>query len=195
MTNRWIRMGLVVACGVAALAPAVYAQTDDDQAMMAAYMEKMKPGPAHALLGQLAGDWTYTMTSYENPEQPMKLTGESTKTMMMGGRYLEESLAGEMMGMPFKGMGITGYDNVSNEFQSVWFDNMSTALMMSEGTYQEGGPIVLTGTWTDPMSGETKNIKMVTTIVDKNKHTFKYLMDGPDGKEMTMMEIDYIRKM
>lgn len=195
MTNRWIRILLVTACGVAALTPVLFAQEQDQEAAMAAYMEKMKPGPAHAMLAQLAGDWTFTATSYDNPAEPTTTTGTSTKTMMMGGRYLEESTTGEMMGMPFKGMGITGYDTITSKFQSVWFDDMSTAIMMSEGMYKEGGPIVLTATMPNPMTGDMMNMKMTTTIVDKDHHTFTMNVVMPDGKEMTMMKIDYTRKM
>jgi len=195
MTNRWMRAVLVAACGVAALAPAVLAQEEDQAAMMAAYMEKMKPGPAHAMLAQLAGDWTYTITSYENPEQPVTMTGVSTKEMVMGGRYLEETTSGEMMGMPFQGAGITGFDNTSGEFQSIWFDNMSTGMMMTEGPFVEGGPMVMMGEYTDPMTGETQNVKMVTEIVDADNHAFKWILVGDDGTETTMMEIAYVRKM
>jgi len=195
MTNHWMRAGLAAACCVAAVAPAVFAGDADQQAAMSAYMEKMKPGPAQAMLAELAGEWTYTSTSYENPGQPVTTTGESTKTMVMGGRYLEETTSGEMMSMPFQGMGITGYDNMSNKYQNVWLDNMSTALVMSEGTYKEGGPIVLTAEWPNPMTGDMMNVKMVTTIVDKNHHTFEWNVIGEDGKEATMMKIDYVRKM
>jgi hypothetical protein len=190
-----MRAVLVAACGVAAVAPAVLAGDEDQAAMMAAYMEKMQPGPAHAMLAQLVGDWAYTITSYENPEQPMTMTGESTKKMVMGGRYLEETTSGEMMGMPFEGVAITGFDNTSGEFQSIWFDNMSTGMMMAEGPFAEGAPMVMMGEYTNPMTGDTQNVKMVTEIVDADNHTFKWITVGDDGTETTMMEIAYVRKM
>ena len=31
-----------------------------------------------------------------------------------------------MMGMPFEGIGRTGYDNVTGKYWSTWIDNMST---------------------------------------------------------------------
>ena len=39
-----------------------------------------------------------------------------------------------MMGMPFTGHGMRGYDNVSGKYWSTWNDSMSTGMMVSEGT-------------------------------------------------------------
>jgi len=40
-----------------------------------------------------------------------------------------------MMGMPFEGIGINGYDNLKKKFVSTWIDNMGTMIVMSTGTF------------------------------------------------------------
>ena len=52
----------------------------------------------------------------------------------MGGRYLEQRFKGDIMGMPFEGIGYTGYDNVKKQYWGTWMDNMSTGMMTSTGT-------------------------------------------------------------
>ena len=49
--------------------------------------------------------------------------------MVMDGRYLVEEYDGEMMGQPFKGMGLMAYDNSEQRFVSAWIDNMGTGIM------------------------------------------------------------------
>ena len=54
--------------------------------------------------------------------------------MGLDGRVLIEEVTSSMMGMPFTGHGMTGYDNVTGKYWSTWTDSMSTGLMVSEGT-------------------------------------------------------------
>jgi hypothetical protein len=49
-----------------------------------------------------------------------------TNTMILGGRYQQSMIKGNMMGMPFEGMGLLGYDNAQKLFYSTWVDNMGT---------------------------------------------------------------------
>ena len=65
----------------------------------------------------------------------MEDTGPATRTMTLGGRVLVEEVSGSMMGMPFTGHGMMGFDNVSGKYWSTWNDSMSTGIMMSEGTW------------------------------------------------------------
>lgn len=191
MKTRMLLASLAL-CGVILAGPAL-AQEQDQEAMMKAYMEMMKLGPAHNMLAQLEGDWTYNMISYENPEAPMKMTGTATKKMVMDGRYLREDFKGDYMGMPFTGVSISGYNNTTKKFESMWFDSMSTGLMLSHGEYAEGNTMTMFSEHANPMTGEMMNVKMVTEIVDDTKHIFRsYVVK--DGEEIKQMEIEYVRK-
>ena len=43
--------------------------------------------------------------------------------MILDGRFLHQEFNGEMMGSPFIGIGITGYDNGSKQYVSNWMDS------------------------------------------------------------------------
>ena len=60
---------------------------------------------------------------------PMVMDGTSENRWVMGGRYLEQRFNGNFMGMPFEGIGYTGYDNVKKQYWGTWMDNMSTGMM------------------------------------------------------------------
>jgi hypothetical protein len=98
-----------------------------------------------------------------------------------------------MGAMPFKGAGISGYDNVKKKFCNVWVDSMSTGMMITEGT-REGNVLNSAGTVTDPMTGKDCQVKEVSTLGDDDHMKHEMWMSMPDGKMMKMMEVNYTRK-
>jgi len=167
-----------------------------EKAMMDEMMKKAAPGPNHERLKKLEGTWNLTVRGYMDPSQPpSESKGTAVVTTIMDGRYSQEMVSGENMGMPFTGMGVTGYDNLAQKYVGSWVDNMGTGIMNSEGTYDASANVM---NWTahmiDAMTGKPTNYRMVTRFVDDNKHVFEMYAPGPDGKEMKMMEITYERK-
>jgi len=162
---------------------------------MAAYMAAATPGEHHATLAKLAGNWNVTSTMWMDPAAPpMESTGTAVKTMLMDGRYLQEEYSSNFMGMPFNGMGITGYDNVTEQFTGVWFDNMSTMVMGFTGSFDaENNAIVCSADYMDAVSKEMTSTRMVTTLVSEDEHLFEYFSPGPDGGEVKSMVMVYKR--
>jgi hypothetical protein len=169
----------------------------DSATMMKAWMAAATPGEPHKMLAKGDGNWTAETTMWETEgAAPTTSTGESSNKMVLGGRYQMINFKGNMMGMPFEGMAITGYDNVKKKFVSTWIDNMGTGVMNMEGTWDEGSKsMTLNGTMLDPATGKTCNLKEVFTMVDDDHQTME--MWGPDmktGKQFKNMEIKYTRK-
>jgi hypothetical protein len=188
--KRWI---CLVALAAMALPMCVRAEDKPDpQDMMKAYMEKAKPGPAHEKLASMAGTWNFTVTSYDDPANPMTSTGTCTSAMVMDGRYLQDMTTGNMMGMPFNGTGYTGFNNATKQYEATWIDNMSTGIMMGTGKETDPSTITMNWSYADPVTGKMTKVKTVTKITDANNHTFTwYNMDGK--KETKTMEIAYVR--
>jgi hypothetical protein len=164
-----------------------------DPAMMKAWQESMTPGPMHEMLASRVGEWKAEVTMWMDPSQP-PTTSEATTVCesMLGGRYFKSTHTGMMMGMPFEGFEISGYDNVKKKFFNVWIDNMGTGMMVSEGTYDEATKtLTYTGQMTEPM-GTDMNVREVITAPDKDHSTFEMYVDM-GGKEVKNMEIKYTR--
>ena len=169
----------------------------DQKAMMEKMMKAATPGPQHEMLKKMAGEWNAKVTSQMDPSQPPQVENStSTLTMLMDGRYCQEVTSGQMMGQPFSGMGLTGYDNVIGKYVSTWVDNMGTGIMTSTGTADATGKVITwIGTMSDPMTGKVSKSRMVTTIVDDDHHTFEMYGTPPGAKkEVKMMTIEYSRK-
>ena len=190
--------GLLVAGAAAAqdAKPADKPMSPEQKAMMEAWARFATPGEGHKALEGMVGTWDAEVTSWMEPGQPpAKSKGTSENRMVLGGRWVESKFTSEMMGQPFEGLGYTGYDNYKKKYIGTWQDNMSTAVMVSEGTFDTAGKVMTsTSTMDDFMTGKTANIRMTTTIVDPDHHVFEMWGPGPDGKVAKQMEIHYRRR-
>ncbi len=99
------------------------------------------------------------------------------------------------MGKPFNGMSLTGYDNMKQKYIAVWVDDMSTGMVMTEGSAENNGKaITFMGKMNCPATGEKDMpIRHVLRIVSPNKHVFE-MYDASKGTEAKTMEITYTRK-
>lgn len=169
--------------------------TAEQQAMMKAYMEAATPGAPHKAMQNLVGTWNSTIKMYETPGAPPTETkGKSTFTSVLDGRYIQEHAEGNFNGMPFNGYGTFGYDNVTKKYVGSWIDSMGTGIMRSTGTSpDEGTTINWEGTSSDPLAGKEQTYHSMMKMVNKDEYHFEMSGPGPDGKEIKMMEIQYIR--
>jgi Protein of unknown function (DUF1579) len=169
-----------------------------DPKAMEAMMEKAAMvGPHHARFKQMEGTWDASVTWNMGPGQPeQKSTSTSVIKTLMDGRYMQEEATGEMMGRPFNGMGITGYDNVSQKYVNSWIDNAGTGIMQSTGTPDASGSTInWVGTMNDPVSGKAQHYRMVSHWTDNDHYTYEmYSKMPPSMKEMKVMSIEYTRK-
>jgi hypothetical protein len=170
----------------------------DSATMMQNMMAYGTPGPMHQKLASWNGTWSgeTTMWEYEGAA-PQKSTGTAVNAMIMGGKYQQSKHSGNMMGMPFEGMSITGYDNATKEFVASWIDTWSTGIMYMTGTWDEASKtLTYTGTCPDiNRPGKVCHMKEVFHVVDDNtQHMEMYGPDPKTGKEYKMFEIHMTRK-
>ena len=127
-------------------------------------------------------------------QEPSKSTATCTNTMILGGRYQQSMIKGDMMGMPFEGTGLLGYDNAQKLFYSTWVDNMGTGVMTMKGTWDDATKSInLTGSTVDPVSGKEMPVRETISIIDDNTQLLQMYTNGSDGKEFKTMEIKSTR--
>lgn len=165
-------------------------------AEMQAWLESSKPGPMHEVLKKNVGSWKGACKSWE-PGNPTPTAWECTSFIipMMEGRYTQTRTRGTMMGMPFEGIGINGYNNVEKRFEGTWIDNFGTGIMFMTGVYDEKAKtITWTGTFKEPMSGQEMTMREVETHVDDNTMRLDFYMSTPGQPEFKNMEIVFTRE-
>lgn len=154
------------------------------------------PSPMHKHLEKLAGIWSVESKMWMDPTQPpIESKGSATNTLILEGRWLKQEYKGEMMGMPFSGIGMLGYDNFNQQFIGTWIDNVSTAMTQSSGICNEAGTeFNLSGKMDEPMTGERgKAFRHVWKISSADSHVFEAYDNIPGKGEVRVMEVTYTR--
>jgi hypothetical protein len=174
-----------------ALCLSVGAGFAQDPAAMEAWMAAMKPGAEHDFLKKMEGKWKIEVTSTMGSVSDVT-KGKVTKKMIMGGRYLEEDATSEMMGQPFMGKNIFGYDNITQKYRTSWIDNMGTGIMAGEGT-RDGNTITIWSTYPNVGGAPDMKYKMLYIVDNDKKHRYEMYMIDEKGQEAKQMTIVYTR--
>ena len=208
--NRWSsRSGLVILVGAICLFLAIVGHASAEQgqagsggqstdaatqAMIAAWHTYALPNDNHKILDPLVGTWSHVAKWWMSPDsQPEMSQGTNETAWEMGGRFLVKTVKATSMGQPFEGMGLTGFDNGKQTYQTIWMDNMGTGMMIGEGTYDPGTKTLTDhGRFTDPFIGQ-RNYRGVVTLIDDDHHSYEMYVADKNGKEFRMMEILYTR--
>lgn len=166
----------------------------DMQAMMEVYKKVGTPGEHHKLLAKLEGSWTTRTRGWLEGKPAMESTGTCEQKLVLDGRYLQQFYTGDMMGVPFTGINLLGYNNHTKKYESVWIDSMSTAIYFFVGTGSaDGRTITQECSYDDPVKGPAV-WRSVTRIKDDNTLEFEMFITPKGGKEEKMMEMTVTRK-
>ncbi len=170
-----------------------HGKSNADKAEMMKKMEAAgTPGPAHKALEAFVGNWKAEVKCWMEPGSPPSVSHATAKAAwILNGHFLEEEFHGEMMGRPFTGRTLLGFDNVRQTFNSVWVSDMQTSMVKSEGKGDNGNKVItLEGTMNCPAAGQ-KDIPMKTVlrVLMPDKHVFEMFNDG-----VKTMEITYTRQ-
>jgi hypothetical protein len=121
--------------------------------------------------------------------------GTARATWKFNGRFLEEEFHGQMMGKPFTGRTLLGFDNTKQTFNSVWVSDTQTSMFTSEGKGDSGNKVItLEGKASCPATGR-KDIPMKTVlrVISPDKHVLE-MFDASQGQNAKTMEITYTRQ-
>jgi hypothetical protein len=167
----------------------------EEAATHEAWMKSMTPGPEHAHMAKSAGEWDAVVSWRMAPDAPWTTEkGRETRTVIFNGLYVQSEFHGSMMGTPFTGKMIEGFNNVTRKLESVWIDSMSSGMMIQTGEMSsDGKTITMAGTCADPMTSKSKAVKTIITIADDSSHTMKMFDVDASGKEFESMKIEYTR--
>ncbi len=171
------------------------AKKDDMQKTMEVYKKVGTPGAPHKLLANLSGSWTTKTKAWMSPDNPpMEGTGTCEQKMILDGRYLQQEYSGEMMGSPFTGINLIGYDNHTKKYVSTWIDSMSTGIYYFEGKASvDGRTITQESSYDDPVRGPAV-WRSVTRIGDDKTLKYEMYLTSKGGKKEKMMEMTVTRK-
>ncbi len=169
----------------------------EELAHMQEYMKLMQPGEAPKNLETYVGVWdTVTKVWMGGPgTDAMESTGTSTFKSVLGGNWIMEDHTGTMMGMPYLGMGMMGYDNYKNLYVGTWFSNMGTEMLQMAGSrHPKTGVVTMYGAMDEPqLSVHSRTVKYVMTPTDEDHFTFE-IIDLHASDDYKVIELVYTRR-
>jgi hypothetical protein len=166
------------------------------KAMMEMYEKAAKPGEPHKLLQKLAGKWNIVSKTSGMPGMPAE---ESKGTMenrsILDGRQIVGESRSTMMGKPFNGIQLLGYDNITKEYVSTWTDNWSTGHYMTRGTADATGKVLtLKGEIRDAMTpDQPRPWRLVIKVESDDKHIIEIYDTVAPETEMCVVTVTATR--
>ena len=153
------------------------------------------PCKEHKLLDRMAGRWGTVSTYWKAPgDPPVESKGTAERKWILDGRFMMEELDGGVLAMPFRGVGLYGFDAFEKKYTSAWLDTTSTAICTYLGAYDEKKDLVeFVGDYGDPWTGEKKRIRGVTRFMGRDKHALELYLPKEGGGEHKLLEIVYTR--
>src|SRR6185369_6146212 len=126
---------------------------------------------------------------------PQVTQGTENAKWILNGRYVESEFHGQMMGKPFVGRSLLGFDNAKQKFVNVWISDMQTSILTCEGKGDGANKtITLEGKSDCPATGRKDvPMKQVFKVLSPDKHTFE-MFDLSQGGNTKTMEITYTRQ-
>lgn len=93
------------------------------------------PGERHTWLEPLVGEWRVEMPVYPGPGADPIVSRDLTarRELILGGRYLSETLTGTFAGNASNRLAILGYNNLDQRFELTTFDTFEPGQMVYVG--------------------------------------------------------------
>ena len=155
-----------------------------------------QPAEQHEFLHKLVGEWDVESKWRMSPQEefvPSKAT--VSRKLVLNKLFLMEEYHDKSEQQPFSGIGMMGYDKVTKEYTSNWYDTMSSATWTSTGKIDsKGATISFNGGGSCPMTGTQKIVDSEFSMVDANTQTYKMYDTTADGVRFLSMELTYKRK-
>lgn len=148
------------------------------------------PAPLAALLADVGtwdADWKMEM-----PGAPaMSSKCREVVTAICSGKWTWTDFRGEVMGAPFEGHALTGFDAKSNKIVSFWMDSMNGACMRTDGTHDaKKGAFTMRGTCYDEQG---KRGPVISSVTSTSKTERQMRMAFGEGEKNGVMTITYRR--
>lgn len=152
--------------------------------------------PEHEAMADLVGAWRVTARVWADSTAPPNVTeGRSVRTLILGGRVLEELYTSSFMGRPFEGESLTGYDVVTGRYWGVWTDSLNTGPTITSGGWDEAGEVfVMEGESSCLMCGQVIPIRIESQMDGPDRGVHAFFTPDQDGAMIQYMELTYDRE-
>lgn len=205
MTDR--REFLTLLTGVAALTSAgtTSAASAPAAPTMPAFASRGLPGPFHAAVRSLQGEWLVDKEIYiaiGSPQAPARSSGMiSQRSWFAGGRHLHDVTQGALAGSSYYRLGILGFSNIDSCYEWVTFDALNANMMLyrSARLDKPAPRLELRGVFTDQgllgeqFAGKEIPMRTLLDIQSDDRHAIELYFTPPGRAEQLIDRSIYTR--
>jgi hypothetical protein len=147
----------------------------------------------HEILMKDVGEWDAVVKAPEMPGQTAKEEKATERVVAIcGGTWLWSDFHGTMMGQPFEGHSLFGYDGKEKKYVGWWMDSMSPLASRTMGGFDEAKKVcTMSG---DCIDGAGKPFKMKEVLTWKSDDSKLLQIEFKGENENGTMEISYTRR-
>ena len=215
--NRRLLHSIAIVAAIQAASAFVFTQTSDSSKPDATekvpgFIRRGLPGPGHAALRRLEGEWRVEKALYiavGTREKPA-VSGDliARRHWIAGGRFLHDVTEGSIAGGPYYRMGVLGYSNEDARYEFVTVDGMNANMMIYRSDPVKGAEqsdaarhfaISMSGTFTDQgliseqTAGSVIVQRTVIRIHSDDRHEIDLYFTPPGRAEMLIDHSTYTR--
>jgi hypothetical protein len=169
------------------------------------FVQRGMPGPFHAVLKSLQGEWSVSKEIYiaiGSPGAPAKSAGMMAQRHWFGGgRHLLDTTAGAIGGSPYYRLGVLGFSNPDGCYEWVTFDAINSNQMLYRGPRlsKPSMHLSMTGIFTDQgllgeeLAGKQIPMRTLIDIQDNDRHLIELYFTPPGRGEVLIDRSVYTR--
>jgi len=186
---------IILAAGALCFGIGAVSLADDDkgQGQAEGGMPPMGPPPEMKQIESMNGEYKVKFSFKMNPASTEWTETEATAVLstVAGGGAQQLKFEGNMMGMPFSGIGLTSYDRENKKWQTTWVDSMGARISMYTGTFKDGKMVVA---GKDKGQGMTFDSRLTTYNITEKGFDWKYEMSTDGTNFIEGAKATYTRK-
>ena len=188
--------GVVLGLAITARGQEQANKATSKEAITKALEDAMTPGEGQKRLDPLIGTFDVKVRTWLDPSKPpIESAATAVDTWVLGGRYVQQMLAGYVGGEPWSGISYAGYDNVTKKYVSTYIDTGSTGMEWYTGTLDPDGTHGrMTATIADEVTGKPKALELRLTIAANGDRVTELWEEQPTGKMAKVIEFQFTRK-
>ena len=156
----------------------------------------MMPGEIHKMLAEYAGSFNLEISMWMTDEaEPVVVQINSEHKMILGGRFLEITQTGNMMGMEYMSVLTIGYNTITDLFDQTTLTNMGTGTLYLTGSWNpENNSATLRGQITNPVDNKSIKVRQQISFLDKDNLLIESYDTYEGEKEKKTLQSKFVRK-
>ena len=196
-TKHWIA-SVAIAAAIVFLTPRLISQDEGAGNLTPERLEELaarnQPGPEHALLAGLAGEWTSKSRYFMRPGEAMLSQGTASNELILEGRFLSSVSHSRGGPIVLEQLNLYGFDRRLEEYTLASFDTWGTQYLTAVGYMdEETQEITVSGQDFDPGLGTVAAFDVVLRVSGPDEYVLEFYEKPSSTDRVLKIETVYTR--